>query len=102
MHKNDFCRTLTTEQQRNTMRCAEIDQTRNALEAERRALETRIEALEAVGNLFETSEHVVDQARTRQARLNPAALYRSSQKVVEAALATKVEMEAGDERAAAE
>ena len=82
MAMTEFWRSLTTEQQRNTMRCAEIDQTQNALEAERRALQTRIEALNAVGNLFETSEHVVEQARTRQARLNPAGLYKSSQQVV--------------------
>lgn len=74
------------------MRCAEIDQTRSALKAERRVLETRIEALATVASLFETSQHVVLEARTRQARLNPAGLYQSSQRVVDAASLAKAQL----------
>lgn len=79
------------------MRCAEIDQTRNALEAERQVLEARIEALAVVGNVFEASQPVVEQARTKQARLNPAGLYQSSQRVVDAASAAKAQPNADDD-----
>ena len=65
-----FCNLISKEQHRIRTRCEEIDGTTQALEEERRALVERDQALEAIRDLYETSQQTVDEALEVQVRLN--------------------------------
>lgn len=96
MQALDFCATLTAELHRTRTRCKDIEETRRALEVERTALQARNQALESAAAMLLSSDRVVVGARTRQARLNPAGLYQSTQYVVDAAYAARAQLNQQD------
>jgi len=64
-----FCNKLAEEQHKIALRCEEIDENIRALESERRAIEERNEAIDAVRDLYMSSQQTVDEALSVQAQL---------------------------------
>ena len=64
-----FCNKLVEEQHKIALRCEEIDENIRALESERRAIEERNEAIDAVRDLYMSSQQTVDEALSVQAQL---------------------------------
>ncbi len=71
----DFTKMLTVEREQIDQRCAEIEETTQALSTERKALEERKKMLDTVGALYDESQVAIDGALETQLRLYPLSQY---------------------------